>query len=80
MALCSSAKFLLRHDARGRQIRRAVLMAEVVNEDVKLCPRCEQCDIPLTASICYGCEDEIREDAAPDGRWVFTEAGCWLYE
>jgi hypothetical protein len=25
-------------------------------------------------------EEYDDDDQEPDGRWVFTEAGCWLYE
>lgn len=48
-------------------------------QGVKLCPRCEDCDIPVTASICTGCEEEIAESAPPDGAWVNTPHG-WVYE
>lgn len=49
------------------------------SEETKLCPRCEECDIPITASICEGCEDDIRENAPPDGAWVNTPQGI-IYE
>lgn len=53
----------------------------LTDRTVKQCPRCEDNEIPVNASICDDCEEEIREDAPPDGQWCFSrDAGCWVYE